>query len=343
MNIDEILSDQDNNYESIKDILEDYDEDNYYKILFSINKFKEQDRKIICKKIITNSNNKNIVERTCMEIITFIQYEYEYYKEIIEIISLKNFSGMWIDEVKDKLIEDSGKTIVNVFEDFSKEVPQNIMYDIQIITKLLDKYDEKYIKVLKIEKNKIIKACKRINYVMTTDVKNILKMYYYFSVKYRLTLKEYKSFLEIFFNNYPNICKEFIEKNNDYDKDSGFIKYLQNKIEQYNKEENIKYDMEIFKPDTRRMIEYRKMQLKQNKKMNKEASKYSFLANMFKSNTILYGRRYGIAVVTKDSKKVSVDKLHEYKYEYPLPLEYILDPVEYLIKINELKSLGKGE
>ena len=41
MNIDEVLSDQDNNYESIKDILENYDEDNYYKILFSINKFKE--------------------------------------------------------------------------------------------------------------------------------------------------------------------------------------------------------------------------------------------------------------------------------------------------------------
>ena len=55
MNIDEILSNQDNNYESIKDILENYDEDNYYKILFSINKFKEQDMKIICKKIIINS------------------------------------------------------------------------------------------------------------------------------------------------------------------------------------------------------------------------------------------------------------------------------------------------
>lgn len=343
MNIDEVLSNQDNNYESIKDILENYDEDNYYKILFSINKFKEQDMKKICKKIIINSNNENLVEKACMQIVTFIQYEYEYYKEIIEIISLKKFNGMWINEIKDKLIEDRYKTIVDIFEDFGKKTPQNILYDIEIITRLLDKYNEKYFRELKIKKNKIIESCKRINYITTINVKEMLKMFYYFSAEYRLTLEEIKSFLDIFLKNYPSVCNQFLEKKEKYDNDTDFIKYLQNKMEQYNKEENIKYDMEIFKPDTRRIIEYRKMQLKQNKKMNKEVSKYSFLADIFKSNTILYGRKYGIAVATKDSKKVSIDKLHEYKYEYPLPLEYILDPVEYLIKINELKSLGKGE
>ena len=197
MNIDEVLSNQDNNYESIKDILENYDEDNYYKILFSINKFKEQDMKKICKKIIINSNNENLVEKACMQIVTFIQYEYEYYKEIIEIISLKKFNGMWINEIKDKLIEDRYKTIVDIFEDFGKKTPQNILYDIEIITRLLDKYNEKYIRELKIKKNKIIESCKRINYITTINVKEMLKMFYYFSAEYRLTLEEIKSFLDM--------------------------------------------------------------------------------------------------------------------------------------------------
>ena len=35
--------------------------------------------------------------------------------------------------------------------------------------------------------------------------------------------------------------------------------------------------------------------------------------------------------------------MHEFKYEYPYPIEYLVDPVEYMQKINLLKSLGRGK
>ena len=150
-------------------------------------------------------------------------------------------------------------------------------------------------------------------------------------------------YLYDFFQNYPSICKMFIEKNKNYDSETVFIKDLKNKVKLYDEEEKIKYNMEIFKPDTKRIIEYRKYQFKQNKEINKMASQRSILGNLFRSNTILYGRKYGITVTTKNSKEISVGNMHEFKYEYPYPIEYLVDPVEYLEKINLLKSLGRGK
>lgn len=344
MDIDKVLLEQNINYESIKDFLEEYNEDNYIKILSNISRFIENDAKTVCKIIIDRSNNQVLIDRACMAIITFIQYEYNYYRDIICITSLKNINGNWIDEIIDKLLEDSIKTIKNVFEDFSDENPQNITYDIEIISRLLDKFDEKYIKNLKIEKNRVIEVCKRINHIMTINVKNILKLFYCISSEYKLNSDENSSFLDEFFKNYPSICKTFIEeeKNNNDSKEI-FIKYLKEKVEQYDKEVKIKYNMEIFKPDAKRIIEYRKLQLKQNKEINEMASKKSILGNLFKSSLILYGRRYGITVITKNSKEISVGNLHEFKYEYPYPIEYLVDPVEYIKKVNLLKNLGRGK
>lgn len=343
MDIDEILLEQDINYESVKDFLEENNEDNYYKILSNVSKFTESDAKVMCKRIINSSKNRELIDRACMEIITFIPYDYNYYKEIICITSSKNIEGTWIDDIKDKLLEDSNKTIKNVFQDFSDEIPQSVIYDIEIITRLLEKYDEKYIINLKIEKDRVIEVCKRMNYIMTINVKNILKLFYCISSEYKLNSEENSSFLDEFFQNYPSICKMFIEKNKNYDSETVFIKDLKNKVELYDEEEKIKYNMEIFKPDTKRIIEYRKYQFKQNKEINKMASQRSILGNLFKSNTILYGKRYGITVTTKNSKEISVGNMHEFKYEYPYPMEYLVDPVEYLEKINLLKNLGRGK
>lgn len=341
MEINEILSRQHIKYEDVKDIIENYNENNFSKILSNIYKFEENDIKIICKKIISNTKSKNIIERVCSEIINFIEFDFEYYKEIVKIILFKKLNGIWTDEIIDCLIENDSRTILEAFEDFGEEIPQNVIYDIQIIIRLLEKYNEIYFKELKLEKSKIIEICKRINYITIMNVKNILKMYYYFTINYELTLEECKSFLLTFFENYPSVCKQFLEENENYDSNTDFINYLQSKIQLYDKEENIKNQMKIFKPDSKRMIEYRKMQLKLNKKMNEEARKYSFLANSFKTNTILYGRRYGMAVATKNSRQVTIGKLQEFRYEYPLPLEYVLDPVEYIRKVNKLYTLGK--
>lgn len=138
MDLDKILLEQDISYEKIKKIINSGDEDNYYKILSRISRFPENDAKIICKEIINNSKNEDIIDRACMEIITFIQYDYDYYKEIININALKNIDGTWNNEIIDKLLDDSKKTLLNVFEDFSKEQPESIHYDIKIITRLLD-------------------------------------------------------------------------------------------------------------------------------------------------------------------------------------------------------------
>lgn len=343
MDLDKLLLKEDISYEKVKDFISEENEDNYYKILSRISRFPENDAKIICKEIINNSNNEDIIDTVCMEIITFIQYDYDYYNEIINITSIKNIEGTWNDEIKDKLIEDSERTIVSVFGDFSKEQPENIHYDIKIITRLLDKYDEKYIKNLKIDKKKLIEVCKKTNYIMTIDVKNVLKFFYCISNEYKLNLDEISLFLNVLFANYPSVCKTFIEEDKDYDSETIFIKYLKAKVEQHNKEEKIKYDMEILKPDTKRMIEYRKFQFKQNKEINKLASKKSIIGSLFKSNTILYGRKYGVAVATKDSKEIAVGSLHEFKYEYPYAIEYLVDPVEYIEKINSLKNLGRGK
>ena len=343
MDLEKILLEQDITYEKIKEFINSEDEDNYYKILSRISRFPENDAKIICKEIINNSKNEDIIDRACMEIITFIQYDYDYYKEIININAIKNIDGTWNDEIKDKLLDDSEKTIVSVFEDFSKEQPESISYDIKIITRLLDKYDEKYIKNLKIDKKKVIEVCKKINYIMTINVKNVLKFFYCISCEYKLNLGEISLFLNVFFANYPSVCKTFIEENKNYDSKTIFIKDLKNKVEQHDKEEKVKYDMEIFKPDTKRIIEYRKFQFKQNKEINKIASKKSIIGSLVKSNTILYGRKYGLAVATKDSKEISVGSLHEFKYEYPYPTEYLVDPVEYIEKINSIKNLGRGK
>ena len=273
----------------------------------------------------------------------FIKYDYDYFKEIINTNAIKNIDGRWNDKIKDKLLEDSEKTIVSAFEDFSKEQPESIQYDIKIITRLLEKYDEKYIKNLKIDKKIIIEVCKKMNYIMTINVKNVLKLFYCISCEYKLNSSEIRLFLNTFFTNYPSVCKTFfVKENKDYNSKTIFIEDLKSKIEQYDKEEKVKYDMEIFKPDTKRMIEYRKFQFKQNKEINKLASKKSIIGSLFKTNTILYGRKYGLAVATKDSKEISVSSLHEFKYEYPYPTEYLIDPVEYLEKINSVKKLGRG-
>lgn len=333
MDLDKILLEQDINYKKVKEFLNKSNENNYYKILSKINKFSKKDAMIICKKIIKNSNNENIIDTTCMKIITFIQYDYNYYKEIIKIISLKNIDGIWIDEIKNKILSDSERSIVDVFEDFSKEKPDNVSYDIEIIISLLDEYDEKYIKNLKMDKKKIIEVCKKINYIMTINVKNILILFYCISCEYKLNIEEISIFLDTFFVNYPSVCKTFIEEYPKYNQEEIFIKKLKNKVEQYNREENIKYNMEIFKPDNRRMIEYKKFQFKQSKEINKLASKKSIIRSLCKSNTILYGRKYGLAITTKNNKEISVGRLHEFKYEYPYPIEYLVDPVEYIEKI----------
>lgn len=341
--VDNILLEKNLNYEKIKEFIEGQNEENYYKILNRINNFDEESKKIICKEVIIRADNENLVDRACMEISTFIKYDYNYYKEIIEEIAEKEYHSTWIEAIKDKLIEDSSITLQYVFEDFSNEVPTNINFDIEIIKRFIDKYDEKHIKDLRLEKEQVIVVCKRLNYIITINLKNVLKIYCCFDNKFKFSENEVEKFLDQFFFDFPYVCKKFIEQNNNHYKELKIIEYLKKRIEKFDKEEKIKFNMEIFHPDKMRINQYRKYQLKQNKEINKKASKYSIFIDLCKSNTILYGKKYGMTVTTKNENKVSVSTLHEFKYECPYALQYIIDPVEYMIRIGSLKNLGKGK
>lgn len=338
--IEDILSKENLSYEKIKIFIDEKNKDNYYKILHRINAFDEKSQKKVCKEVIIMADDQNIVNQACMEIITFISYNYDFYKEVIEIISKKNYHGTWIDEIIDKLIEDSTKTIPYVFEDFSKDIPNNIDFNLEIINRIVNKYDKKYIEYLNLKREEAIVICSRLNYIMTINYMNVLNIYYEFDNKFKFSKIEIKKFLDEFFFNFPYICKKFIEENNDYDKNLNIIKYLKNKVKIFDKEEKIKFDMKIFNPDKMRIIQYRKYQLKQNKEINKNARKHSLL-ELCKSNTILYGKKYGMTITTKDENKVSVSSLQEFKYECPYALKYIIDPVEYMINMSSLKNLRK--
>lgn len=339
--IDKVLSEKELKYKNIQEFLKERNEEIYYKILYSITKFTERDRKKVCKTIIANTNNEDVINQVCMQIITFIQYNYEYYKEISEIIAIKKLNGIWVNELIYKMICDYKNTLVYVFDDFSKEIPQNTVYDIQIITRFLDRYNEKYLEVINMEKKNIIEFCKRLNYIMTINIKNILRVFYFFSINYKLKSEEYSSFLETFFSNYPSICKEFIKSSECKNVQNDFVLELSKKVIQHDDEEKLKYSMEIFKPDIKRMNEYGKYLAKQNRMINKDARNKSLFVKLTKQNTILYGRRYGIPVIRKESSTVSIGNLQEFKYEYPYPIEFILDPVEYLSKVNSIKLLGR--
>lgn len=338
--IEELLLEENLSFEDIKIFIEEKNKENYYKILHRINVFNEDSQKKICKEIIKRADNENIVDRACMEIITFIKYDYDYYKEIIEEVAEKEYHSTWIDVIKDKLIEDNANIIQHVFEDFSREIPSNIHFDIEIINSILNKYEKKHIENLNIGREQAIVVCSRLNCIMTINLINVLNIYYEFDNKFKFSELEIGKFLEKFFFDFPYICKKFIEKNS-YDENLNIIKYIKNRLKRFDKEEKMKFNMKIFHPDVRRLNQFRKYQLEQNKEINKNARKHSVILNLCKPNTILYGKRYGITITTKEEKKVSIGNMQQLKYEYPYPLSYIMDPVEYMIRINSLKILGK--
>ena len=112
-------------------------------------------------------------------------------------------------------------------------------------------------------------------------------------------------------------------------------------MQRIKKENDLKHNMSIFYPIEERILKYRKRQLKQNVEINKMSREKSLFLSMCKSNTILYGKKYGMAIQYKDKREISVSKMQEFLYEYPYPYEYIIDPIEYIHKVNDLKELKK--
>lgn len=336
-----ILKDNKINYQIIKEYIDMKDVEVWNKILENLHKFDEDSKMMICYQIIKNTCNSNIINNVCMNIITFIKFDYEYYKKILLIIAELNESdGDWIEEIKENmLLRDGNTTLQDCFKDFSRQIPFNIKYDISIIIKFLEKYREELLSQLDLNREEILIVCNRLNYVMTINVMNILNLYFYFDKKVFFTEEELKSFLYTFIFNYPSICDKWIE---DYQiSNSSMFHIMTIEMQRIKKENDLKHNMSIFYPIEERILKYRKRQLKQNVEINKMSREKSLFLSMCKSNTILYGKKYGMAIQYKDKREISVSKMQEFLYEYPYPYEYIIDPIEYIHKVNDLKELKK--
>lgn len=342
----ENLLKQDNiDYESIESYLNSNDENILFKIVHNIVKFSETSQKQICENIIVNTTNKDLIETTCNEISIFIPFDYDYCKKIIKLIISKNIKESIVEELEEDILKNSSLALQDVFQDFSLECPKDIDYDLSMIQCFLHNYKEYSINLKKITitKNQILKICKRLNYILTIEVSKILDLYFYFSNLFNLNEQELNIFLDKFIFNFPSTCKKFINRKNGQNDDTLFMTYLKRKMEENDKDNKLKNNLKIYDSDIQRLNEYQKYLIMQNNEINDKSHEMSVFWKLCKSNTILYGNRYGMTVKHKDSEEVSIGSMHEFSYEYPLPLEYLIDPITYMEKVNELKHLGKEE
>lgn len=342
----ENLLKQDNiDYEYIKNYINSNDENILFKIIHNIVKFSDTSQKQICEKIIVNTTNKDLIETTCNEISIFIPFDYDYYKKIIELIISKNIKESIVEELEKDILQNSSLALQDVFQDFSLECPKEIDYDLSMIQCFLHNYKEysMNLKKITITKNQILKICIRLNYILTIEVSKILDLYFYFSNFFNFNEQELNVFLDKFIFNFPSTCKKFINRKNGQNDDTLFMTYLKRKIEENDKDNRLKNNLKIYNLDVQRLYEYQKYLIMQNNEINDKSHGMSVFWKLCKSNTILYGNRYGMTVKHKDSEEVSVSSMHKFSYEYPLPLEYLIDPIMYMEKVNELKNLGKEE
>ena len=328
-------------YNDIDKYLKDCDDIILNELLNNIVKFNLESKKILLNNIIIKSSNKNIVDRSCMYIVTYIEYEYNYYKNVLIIISNKQMHGTWISEIEKRLLEDNPRTIQEVFDDFYLEKPLNINYDLMLINKFLENYDEKkYLEQVNFSSEQAICICRKLNYILTINSKNILKFYYYIINRLNLNEIQFKQFIDIFFFNFPYVCKNFI-LNNDLDTKCLIKNYMDDKIKKFDLENEIKFNMSIFKPNIQRSKEFRRYQANQNKEINKQANEMSILRDIVQTNTILYSNKYGMIVKDKNGEHLSESSMNTISYEYPYPLEYLLDPLEYMSKVYDVIKIGE--
>lgn len=332
--IDGLLKKQNLSYSDISEYFDDISEADMYKIVNNITRFTADSQKEILKRIIDICNDEKLINHACLKIIQYIDYDYEYYKAILMNTSVKLYTGQWIEKIEYKLIEDAKNTLSEVFEDFSRRIPNNLKFDKEIISKFLDIYNKKYLRNVKIENTDVVTLLKRFNHVILITPINLLNLFYDFDMKYKFSMKDIGEFACEFCFDYPYIVEKFLEKEVSFETSSKLIKYLKFQNEKFQKEMNLKMNLAILKPNNERLVQYGKRQAEINKEVSREAQKQSML-KYFKPCTILYGRKYGIIVNDKIETYLQVNEMKEFKYEYTYPLTYVIDPVMYNQNLNK--------
>lgn len=306
------------------------------KILFKIHLFDNNSKKELLLNIIINNEDKSLIDTVCREIYTFVEYEFEYYREIIQRLIEKKINGQWASELKLKIVQDNRNLIQTVLKDFAKKKMKFAKFDIEIVEKLIDNYEEKYLdSIEELSKEEVIIICKKLNYIMSINSLNIIRIVYYIDKMFHFDKKELGDILDKYIFNYPFLAKKFLQKISEEDEPI-FFGYLNDRIMRFDNEEKIKNSMENFKPNAIRIVKYRERQMKQNKIINKESEEMSLIANLFRKDIILYGKKVGMNVIKDNKKEMVTSELSEFKSEYYYPREYILDPVEYMLHIKKI-------
>ena len=341
--LENILKNKNVHYDYVKNFLNTEDENILFKILHNIIKFDDDSKKKICETIIVNTDNKSLIETACREISTFIPFDYDYYKKILKITISKKIEGRWISEFINNILENSIIVLQEVFQDFSLDKPTDIDYDLSILQEFLHEYDKYFTNINKItiSKEQALLICKRLNYILSIELKAILKLYFQFFTIFKFNQEDLDVFLKKFSFNYPSICKQFI-KNEDMNT-SLFVDYLKKKNSIYDSDNSLKDSLSIFKPNFQRLSEYQRYQIIQSNEINEQSRGMSIFFDFCKPSTILYSNRYGMIAKHKNVEEVFIGDMHEFSYSYPLPLEYIIDPINYMDKVNEICLLGKED
>ena len=120
---------------------------------------------------------------------------------------------------------------------------------------------------------------------------------------------------------------------------------IKTKYEEQLKDRENSYGIKDIRSSTEHRYIYYKAQMKQNSLINKMARKNSIASQLFPERIMKYGKRSGHIITDREEKKTyQASPYFQYKYQIELPMQYIMDPVEYEFKKNQfLKEVNQDE
>lgn len=152
-----------------------------------------------------------------------------------------------------------------------------------------------------------------------------------------------KMFIDKVFYNYPETTVKQFNKITELSFYQELLKkatILEN--EKRLNENKIKNSIPDLNASNKRMFEYRIAQDKKQNELIKKSEKESVLYNLISKQTMKYGKRYTSVIVDNSNTHIEENSFHELKYEYELPIIYLLSPLKYYSDEMELYTKEGG-
>lgn len=100
--------------------------------------------------------------------------------------------------------------------------------------------------------------------------------------------------------------------------------------ERSSEEQKQSYKIKDLQPSLEHQYIYHRVQVEENRRINRRANEQSVMANLFTRRSMKYGARSAhIISVSKDQKTYQVTPYQHFKYEVEIPVIYVNDPVGY--------------